>query len=506
MELHMTAIQTRNSVLAVTVESSENVPVEPSASGDFIPLQDDAAMAAEFETLENAEIKASLAPSKPIQGFENPTFSFSAYLKHSGVEGTAPQTNELIKASFGSEEVNATEYDTIAASTVSVVKVDAGEGAQFKKGEALLLKDSANGYSVRNVESISTDDLTLGFELDAAPASGVNLGKAVFYEPANSGHQSLSVWHYLGNGGMTQMVSGNKVVSMDISAEAGQLVNCSYSLEGLEYYFNPVVIAAADSYIDWTDDGGTFAAQIDQKTYKDPHALAAEIASKMNAQTAETITVVYQDSDGKFSISASGAVFSLLWNSGANTANTLGDKIGFDVASDDTGSLVYVSDNALSLGAPASPSYDDSNPVVAKNASVRLGDSDDNVCFEASSISVTMGTPKTNIDSICARSGRSGSIINERTVTASVSALLDQYDSDKFRKFRENEETRFMFNFGEKDSAGNWIPGKVVNMYMSSAVISSFAVVDNDGLVQLDMELTAFANSAGDGEFFLNFL
>ena len=502
----MVAIQTRNSVLAITVESTEGTPVEPSASGEFIPLQDDAAMTAEFESLENAEIKQSIGSSKPIQGLENPSFSFSAYMKHSGVEGQAPQFNELMKAAFGSEEVNATEYDTIAASTTSVIKVDVGEGATFSKGEALLIKDATNGYSVRNVESISTDDLTLGFEIDNAPASGVNLGKSVFYSPANSGHQSLSLWHYLGNGGVTQMMAGARVVDMSISAEAGQLINCSYTIEGLEYFYNPVVIGSADSYIDWTDDGGTFAAQISLQTYKDPHALAAEIASKMNAQTGETITVSYQDADGKFSIAATGAVFSLLWNSGANTANTLGDKIGFSVAADDTGSLSYISDSALDLSAPVSASYDSSNPVVAKNASVRLGDSDDNVCFEASSIAVTMSTPKANINSICASSGRSGSIINSREVTLSVSALLDQYESDKFRKFRENEDTRFMFNAGEKDSSGNWIAGKVVNMYMPSAVISSFNLADADGLVSLELELTAFVNSTGDGEFFMNFL
>lgn len=506
----MANIQTRNSVLAIMVESTEGTPVVPSASTDFTALQDDADMSAAFETLENAELKSSLGSAKPIQGVENPTFSFSHYLRHSGVEGQAPDYNELLKGVFGNEEVNATEYDTIAASTEAVIKVDAGEGATFSKGEALLIKDSTNGYRVRNVESISTDDLTLGFELPsgAAPATGVNLGKAVFYSPADSGHQSLSIWHYLGNGGAIQMMAGAKVTELSISATAGELVNASYSLEGLEYFYNPIDITSSDIYLDFTDDGGTHAAVITAKTYKDPHQLAEAIQNAMNTvQTAETHSVTYSNTDGKFTIATStSTVLSLLWNTGANTANTVGDKLGFSVAADDTGATTYEGDSAISYAAPATPSFDSSDPLVAKNSEVLLGDADDVACFNATSITVTLSDTRRPIESICATTGRSGSIINERTATVEVTALLEQYEADKFRKFRENETTRFAVNFGQKDGSGNWVAGKVANVYLPTCVISAFDLADDDGLVSLSMTLTAFVNDSGEGEIFLNLL
>lgn len=502
----MTAIQTRNSIMAVKVETTEGVPVAPDAAGDFIALQDDAAFTYETETLENVELKSSLGSAAPIQGFENPAFSFSHYLKHSGVEGTAPEMEELLEGAFGTQSIQATERDTVAGSTTSVLNVDAGEGVEYARGVALLIKDAVNGYNVRNVESISTDALTLGFNIGTAPSSGVNLGRAVAYSPADSGHQPMSVWMYNGNGGQVSMMAGGKMTEFSLTAEAGQLINSSYSMEGLAHYFNPIEITASDIYIDFTDDQGTVAAQVAAKIYKDPHELAGAIASAMNALTTETITVTYSDSDGKYTLAATGAVFSLLFNTGANAANTIADKIGFSAAADSTGATSYEAPSAIDFSAAYTPSFDSSAPLVAKNNSVLLGDADDNVCFKANSISMTLSDTRRTIDDICAATGRSGSIVNARTAEITVTALLDQYEADKYRKFRENETTKFAYTAGTKDAASNWVPGTVVNMFCPTAKISSFNLADDDGLISLEMTLTAFVNNSGEGEIFLNFL
>jgi len=499
------AIQTRSSVMAITVESTEGTPVVPSAATDFVAMQDDFSMEPAFNELENAELKNSLGSAKTILGLEQPTASFSHYLRHSGVEGQAPNFGNLLEASLGAESVAGAEYDTVAASTTSVINVDAGEGATFQKGEALLVKDATNGYSIRPIHSISTDALTLGFNLSSAPASGVNLGQAVTYYPANSGHQSLSLWAYRGNGGATELMAGSRVTEAAISITAGELINCSYSLEGISYYFNPINITASDIYIDWTDDQGTFAATVTAKVYKDPKELAEALQTAMNAQTTETITVTYSDSTGKFTIAATGAVFSLLWNTGGNTANTIGDKIGFTVSADDTGALTYTSDNAISFAAAYTPSYDSSDPLVAKNNEAFLGDAEDNVCFGASSVNVTISTPKRNIESICAESGVSGSIINAREVTVSVTALLSEYDVDKFYRFRNNSETRFMYNFGTK-SGGNWVAGKCGCIYLPTCTITSYNLADSDGLITLEMDLRTYVNDSGEGEAFISFV
>lgn len=503
----MTAIQSRSTVLAVKVEASEGTPLAPTSAEDFMALQDDGAMAPETEVLENAELKNSLGKAKSIVGLENPTFSFSHYLRHSGVEGTAPDFKELLEGAFGSEVVASTQYDTVAGSTTSIINVDAGEGVNFQRGQALLIKDATNGYSIRPVQSVSVDALTLGFNVAVAPASGVNLGKAILYKPAEADHQSFSIWHYLGNGGATQLMSGAKMTSLGISIEAGQLINASYNLEGVGYYFNPVVIAAADRYLDFTDDNGTFAAIVSAKFYKSPKELASALQTAMNlADPLETFTVTYSDSTGKFTIATTtSAVLTLKWSTGANTANTIGDKIGFVTASDDSAATTYTSDNAQTFAAPYTPSLDASDPLVAKYNEALIGDATDTSCFAASTVDVTMDLTRRQIQSICAESGVSGSVINAREVTIAVKALLNKYDVDKYERYRVNQQTKFLYNFGTK-TGGNWNAGYCGMIYAPTATITAFSIEDDDGLFALNLELKTYVDSSGNGEFYLNFV
>lgn len=501
----MANIQTRSSVLAIVPEVTEGTPVNPSAATQYTALQDDFAMEPSIDVLENAELKNSLGMSKSILGLENPTASFSHYLRHSGTEGAAPDYNDLLKAAFGTEVVASTEYDTTTSSTTAIVKMPGGEGANFRRGQALLIKHSANDWEIRPIHSISTDDLTLGFALSVAPGSGINTGKAVTYVPADASHQTLSIHHYLGNGGAYQMMAGARVTELGIEFPAGELINASFTLEGTAYYFNPITIAAADIYLDFTSDNGTFAATIAAGTYKDPHQLADAIATALNAaDPLETFTCVYSNSTGKFTIATStSTVLSLLWNTGTNTANSIGDKIGFSLAANDTASTSYVSDTAVSFASPYTPTLDAADPLAAKDNRVMIGDATDSTCFAASSISFSMSLPKTDILSTCATTGKAGSVINSREVTVSISALLSQFDADKFRRFRENDDTRFAYVFGSK-TGSNWTVGKSGCLYIPNATISSFALSDADGLIQIDMELKAYVETAGVGEVFLS--
>lgn len=502
----MASITTRDSVLALVVESTEGTPVAATSTGEYISLQPDADMSPSFDVLENEELKGSIGPSKAVLGFENPTFSMSHYLRHSGSEGVSCDIHEILKAAFGNAEIESTEYNTIAGSSVSVVKVDSAEGANYRKGQPLLVKDSTNGYSVVPVDSISSDDLTLGFNLANAPAVGVDLGKAIIFYPAQSGHQSLSAWMFVGDGGATQLVSGCKVTEFSFDISAGEMINSNFSMEGIKYYFNPIEIASADTYIDFTDDTGTYAAQITAQMYTDPHELAAAIQTAMDGLTAETITCVYSDSTGKFTIATStSTIFSLLWNSGTNSSNTAGDKIGFTVGSDDTGSTSYTSDSAISFAAPQEGAYDSQEPLVAKDNVLYIGDATDNTCFAASSLSFSMTNGRRTIDSICASSGRSGSIFNSREVTVSFTALLDKYDVDKFKRFRANTDTKLFWVGGTK-SGGNWVPGTCISLYLGTATITSFKISDDDGLASLEGEVKAFVNGDSEDEVVLGMI
>lgn len=273
----MAVIQTRSSVLSIMEEVTEGTPVIPASATDFVALQDDFTMEPSFEVLENAELKSSIGKAKPILGAESPSASMSHYIRASGVVGQAPNYGLLLKAALGAVAIASTEYDTVSGSTVSAIKVNTGEGVQFQRGQALLIKDATNNYRIRCIDSVSTDDLNIGFQVPVAPASGVNLGRSVLYYPANSNHPTLTLWHYLGSGGAVQMVSGARVTSASIDSAAGDLINASFDLEGLAYYWDPINILSSDRFIDFTDDDGTFAASVTAKMYKDPYELALSL-------------------------------------------------------------------------------------------------------------------------------------------------------------------------------------------------------------------------------------
>lgn len=503
------AIATKASVLAIVPEVTEGTPVAPASATDYIAIQPDAAMTPAFESLTNDELRASIGATKPILGLETPSFTMSHYLRHSGVEGQEPGYGELLKACLGAVTVNATEYDTVASSTVSLIKVGSGEGANFRVGQPLLIKDPVNGYRVRVIQSIAGDDLTLGFQLPNAPGTGVLLGKAVHYRPTNDSHPTVSVWHFLGNGGATQMMAGSRVVSMSATAEAGQLINATYTLEGIAYYFNPVQITTSNRAIDVDDGSGTpFTVNIATGWYKTPQDLAIAVETALNStNNGDTYTATYSNSTGRITMTSDGAVngtFSLLFSTGAGVANSARTVLGF-AASDLTGALTYTGSSALSKVAPQTPSYDSADPLAAKNHEVMLGSASDFACFQASSIGWEIGTPKTNILSICSASGVSGSVINTRTVTFSVSALLDQHDAQEFNNFYKGQEVRFQYTFGEK-SGTNWVAGKTGAFYVPTATITSFEIVDVDGLVGVNLELAAFVSSGGADEVSLGFV
>lgn len=496
----MASIQTRNSVLAIVKETTEGTLKKPTLATDYVALQDDFSMAPNVNNLENAELKASIGLAKSIAGAEAPTASFSHYVRASGVEGQAPNYGLLLEASLGAVSTAGTEYNTVASSTTTVIKVDTAEGLQFERGEMLLIKDATNGYRVRAVDSITNDDLTIGFQVPNAPGTGVNLGKCVLYKPANSSHPTLSLWHYLGQGGALQAMSGSRVVSSSFDISAGELINASYSLEGVGYFFDPIEVATGANKIDFDIGAGTVTATIPVGFYKTPHDLAAAVLSAIQAAAAGTYTFTYSNSTGKYTLTKSAGTLDVDWLTGTDS---IGATLGF--TADDTGALTYASDVALSFASPQTPSFDNADPLAAKDNEVMIGSTSDYACFKASTVNMTIDTPKANISSVCAASGIQGSIINSREVTITISALLEQYDASKFEAFRNNTDTKFQYTFGQK-SGGNWQAGKTGALYVPTATISSFSIDDADGLAQLNLELKAFVNSTGEGEVYVGFV
>lgn len=503
----MTAIVTRTSSVAFKEEVTQNTLISPAA-GDFVAVREGMTVSQEVEQLATDEMVNNLGNSKPYRGMQKPKGSFPKYLRHSGVEGTAPEYSVLIKSAMGTQTTNATEYDTIAGSTAgtSLVRgtlvVDSGEGSNFIAGQAVLIKDTTNGYSIRNVRSISTDTLSLNCNTSSATPTLMNLGKAIHFSPAKSGHVSFSAHHFGARAasGFYEAISGCRTTNMNIDFTANNLAEINFDFEGMQYYYNPITVSSSNNKIDFDDDAGTTdsTATLTSKVYRSPHELAAEVATQMTAQSVgdgnDTISCSYSDTTGKFTISTSGSLLSLNFSSGANTANTAATILGF-ATSDQTSATTYTSGTAQTYNPAVTPTYDSSDSLVIRDAELLIGDFDQITSRKCLKASFSVSTPKVDVPDVTATIGISETLQTNREVSFTADLLLQSHEAGLFEKMMANTSTSLMFNAGPKVS-GNWVAGKCVNIYLANCVISSHVLENNNGYMIVKIEAKAFIDES----------
>ena len=503
--------------MAIKEESTAGTPVLPSAGTDYIPLRPSTNIEPNIEAIESDELLNDIGQAKGALGKESPSGSHGAYLKHSETEGQAPETALLFKSALGAQTDAVSEYTCAAASDAgsatqrAFLEMGSDEEDNFEVGQAVLIKDLAQGYSIRNVQNVDSvgNQLDLNFNIANAPASGVSLGQSNLIKPASSGHPSYTLAMRDANGGAYQVVAGCRTSAVTMNLPATQQAEVEFSFEGTSYYFNPIEITASNNYIDFTDDVGTVAATLSQQLYKSPIDLAAEVAAKMTAASVgsgdDVISCSYDSQTGQFTVSTDGATLSLLWNSGTNTANTAGGALGFTVASDDTGATSYVGDNAIDLSESVlTAAFDDSDNIVVKNAELMIGDYDDNICREASNVSFTIDSPTEEVLDLCKESGIADKVVSSRSVSMEATLTLKKHESSLFDKFINNASTSIMANIGPKDAAGNWVPGKCVNICMLNATITGHKV-SGDTFVLVEITAKGFVDSTRK-DMYINFI
>jgi hypothetical protein len=507
----------RSSVFAVKEETTEGALIAEVAA-DFMPIRDGFSFQGNLEVVNSDELIDDIAPGKSFTAKEAPVGSLPKYLRHSGTEGTAPEFSVMIKSAIGGQTDNSTEYSTSGTSVAGTATVrghlemGSDQEDNFLEGQAVLIKNAAAGvpYEIRNVYNVDSpgNQLDLNFNVGTAPATGTALGKAIHFRPAGTGHVSYSAYHYQASASSAfkQAMAGCRTTNMVFNFPANGLAEVNFDFEGIQFYFNPLTVtASSNDYIDFTDDAGTYAARLTAKVYNNPHELAREIESKMDDLASDEITVTYSDSTGKFTIASDGGVtFSLLWNTGTNTANTAGALFGFTVSADDTGAFTYTSDSALDYSPSVTPSYDTQDSIMVKNSELLIGGFADTTCRIASQATFTVSTPKTDILDVCSASGINSSIINSREVTFSAVVLFVQHDIGLIDKFINNTTASVMFNTGEK-TGSDWDAGTCVNIYMNNATITAHPITNQDGYVAYNLEAKGFVSDTRK-DVHINFL
>ena len=505
------AFQTKSSVFALIKEDTEGTLKYPTSGADFTVLREGFSFEGSVETIDSDELVNDIGASKAFLSKETPSGSIPRYFKHSGVEGQAPDYGVFVESCLGTETIHAegtTDAGSTAgdASAASVVKMTDTSGMTL--GQALMYKDATNGYQIRNVQEVTSGtDLTMNYNVANAPGTGVLLGQAVHYSPAATGHPTFSahLFQASANSAYHQAQAGVRTTSLSMEFPANELATMDVDFEGIEFFYNPVEVTAADKFVDFTDDGGAATATLTEKVYKSTEDFRAEVESKMNAVSTDAITVSFDSSTGKYTAAADGAVFELNWNTGTNTANNAAAHLGFDDAADDTASTSYLADNALSYDPEFTPTYDDQQPNIVRFNELTLGGFNNFSCRNGSTANFSVSTPKTDLDDFCAESGTSESLTLEREVTFTATLYLKKHEASDFNSFISNGDTSVMFNHGEKDAAKNWKPGTCVNVYIPKMSLTAHTLTDSDGIQVIEVEGKGFVTSA-EKDIYINFL
>lgn len=138
--------------------------------------------------------KKVLGRRKCSVAFDVPLHSHGADL--SGTTAVPTVSNwglmRLLKIVFGGAQSTTTEAATTtvqASSTTTLVKVTAGHGDRFVRGGciACVVSSGSSQVEIREVASVSTDDVTVKEAFSAAPVTGSDVRGGITIYPANLG-------------------------------------------------------------------------------------------------------------------------------------------------------------------------------------------------------------------------------------------------------------------------------------------------------------------------------
>ena len=510
-------IATRRSTVAVVPKTQEGPLTKPTAGSQFVTIQSDFAITPNFETTENTEIKDDIMMGKTIITGEAPTGTFSHYFKGSGIAGKVPEHSPFIQSSFGGYRTLANEQTLVAGSTTSVLKFNPASHGLIKKGDALLIKDDANGWEIRPVSSVDEGDITLGYNLKKAPASGVKLGVFYTYYPISDNIPVYDLWHYIGGGESgVENVQNCRTTNMTISATAKDLINTNFTFEGTGYRFNEDYTASLEigSYNNQFGVRKTVSGAFTQVTLANGSytgtELAAEIQTKWRATSGYTgAKVSYSTNQFDFEYTSDYVLNFTPQQAAPDKKFTLAQTLGFPPAettrtAGEKASTLDVS-FTRDYGHSLMEVYDQTDPVVARDQLIFVGDASNNRCIETSSATFTIGTPKSLITSICTESGNYRTVINQRTATLTVSAILEDDDRRFFSDFKQGDTTHFAFVGGKKEN-GRWKAGESFSIYGSPASITSFSITNADNVYMLDLEFTCYSEGDDRGSIFCSFV
>ena len=523
-------ISANASTAAVVLKKQISDYQKPTKGEDFIALQADLVVAQNNTTEENLELKNSLTPGKTTKTGSAPTVNLSHYYKGSGTEGTNPEIYPFLESLMGANRVATTERTTTAGSTTSVLKC--ANATEFLPGDAVLVKDGVNGWGMRPVLSVTgTTDVNLAFPLDAAPASGVKMGKCSTFFPRNSELPVFDFTHFLDGGKAgAEYVANCRTDSISITANPSTGMNCSFSCSGPNYKPNPSDLQSQVYFIDGTnnkfkitDGTNETLVSIPENEYRVTSTTPAETlanalqtairgVSGRNSLTTANYTVTYSTATEKYTFAKGGSDTQI----GFDFNISVGDitpYLGFTsrtVAKAD--SIVAPNKSAPDTSSKlfrVTPLFDQSVPpsgvsqyVFVRDKSAPVGSQV--LSLDCSTFSFNVTNASTTIPSLARDSGQLATFVSSRTGTFQFEAPLEPYDSTWFNRFDQSTSLEACFVWGVREN-GNWKPGNCGIIYSPTCSVSDYSTPSSNSIFTVNATLSLFS-SGTESPLYLNFL
>ena len=512
-------ISVRTSTLAVVKKGAEGDLKFPTQANQFLAIQPDLSFSPNFETQENPEIRNDIMMAQTSISGESPSVNFSHLWKGSGIPGGVPEFGTLLEGTFGKSRTANTTM--LAAGSTKLELKFAASGGQngvtastYKKGDMILIQHPDAEWEVGVVESVAdTTTVNLGLALVKAPAARTPVGVFTTYYPANADMPAFDMYHYMegGDGGLETMKDA-RTVTTNITANAKENINATFTLEGTAYTLNDpafaqtlkVTLGVNDeiAFTQGTNVEETMTLLIGNYTATE---LVAQLNSRQGALTNNALKAA------TWSYSAATDKFTLDRKTSGNMGfaeSQLTKNLGFEGALA-KGSGEATATNKKSFNSFAhglSLTFNDIPPVISRNQRLYLfKTTGENTCLNAPNLSFTINTPKTLLTSVCEKSGNFASVITERSASMSVTSFLEENDQRFFKSFSENETVSFLFVGGNK-TGDNWKPGQTFGIYGSEATITSFSISQIDTVFAIDMELMCYSPGDGTGSIFCGFM
>jgi hypothetical protein len=221
-----------NQKLAITKEVTEGLYVAPSASTDFLEVQEGIELKTAIETLDLKVIGLGLSKKAPRQGLKSVSGSISSYMKAGSASNSACESDLLLECLFGSKKATASKTST-TGNTSSVINFASTTGLAV--GDIVVVKE-AGAYHTSPIASIVVDtSITLLIAGVGAFSNAVVVDAFTSYGLTNTGHSSLSISKY-SEDAVLESASGVKVTSMSVeSFETAKNALFKWGFEGAKF-------------------------------------------------------------------------------------------------------------------------------------------------------------------------------------------------------------------------------------------------------------------------------